>query len=98
MGKTKSKARRIKSKVKRLWCEECKKSFLHKQRGNVLKRFCDPCVRLRNAKAKVRYREGYRALKDTPEEEALAAEKLSKIPDREVSMSRVLELIAREAG
>lgn len=80
-----------------LRCSQCQKNFKYIKNGNVLKKFCTPCTKSRNALAKIRFRKEDKDRKDTHEEELMALELLSRIPDREISMNRVFDILGRQA-
>ena len=83
--------------VVRLQCAQCQNHFKYLKKANVLKKFCTPCTRSRNALAKIRFRKEDKDRKDTHEEELMALELLSRIPDREISMDRVFNILGRQA-
>ncbi len=83
--------------IVKLQCFECLKFFMYKKRGNVLKKFCVSCTKTRNALAKVRFRKEDVNRKSSHEDEIAALEILQGIPDREISINRMFNLISRAA-
>ncbi len=83
--------------VVRLQCFECRKFFMYKKKANVLKKFCVPCTKTRNALAKVRFRKEDTGRKNTHEDEIEALKLLDSIPDREISTNRLFDIISRSA-